>query len=78
MGNPIIKIRSLVIEEINLISGTVTEIRKTLKTSIADIANQIEIKADESKRLAQAIRFRVSNGATVTEALEAINNKENK
>lgn len=71
-----IKTRSLILEELDLDSGAVTTLRKTLKTSIANISLQLKEDEPEAKKLAKAIRFQMSKGATLPEALKAIASKK--
>jgi hypothetical protein len=74
--NKTITTRSIITEEEDLITGTVIETRRTLKTSITAIAKQLVEHKDEAFKLASAIRFRVNEGATILEAIAAINDKK--
>ena len=78
MNNKVIRIHSLLLEEVDTSTGKTTEVRKVLKTAISNIASQIKNDNEESLKLAKAIRFRMSNGATLLEALASITAKEAK
>ena len=73
-----ITIKSVITEDVDYLTGAVTEIRRSMNTSVIDIAKQLVSCPAGALKLAKALRVRINNGFTLLEAIELSKVKESK